>query len=92
MKKYYFTWYNRIAQETQTDFVEAENEMDAKQVAVLIMKFFGGDVYGQYDIETLNEYTERYFYTFNDIITKYRRCGKTVEIPVIREDDENEDS
>lgn len=90
MKKYYFTWYNHIAQSEQTDFVLAENITQAKQMAVLIMKFFGGNRYSIDDIEVIDELDDDYFYTMDELKQRYERCNKEFILPEIEEDEDDE--
>jgi hypothetical protein len=88
-KKYYFTWYNYIAQSEQTNFILAENETEAKQIAVLTMKFFAGDKYTIDNIDTIGELNDNYFYTIKDIEEKYKICNKEFILPEIKEEDED---
>ena len=37
MKRFVASWYNYIAQETQTEYIEAENEYEARQTMILYM-------------------------------------------------------
>lgn len=91
MKKYYFTWYNYVAQQEQTDFILAKNKKEARQIAIFIMKFFGGNRYTNEDIEVLDEINDNYFYTLEEMKERYKKCNK--ELPLIEdiEDDEEED-
>lgn len=90
MKKYYFNWYNYIAQQDQVDFVMAENITQAKQMAVLIMQFFAGNRYTVNDINSIDELTDSYFYTMNDIKERYEKRGKEFKLPEIKEDEDDE--
>lgn len=90
MKKYYFIWYNHIAQQEVTDFIIAENELQAKQMAVLIMKLYGGDLYGINDIETINELNDNYFFTMERLEEKCKVFKKEFVLPEIEnEEDDN---
>ena len=93
MKRYYFTWYNHIAQQDQTDFVIAENETQARQMAILIMRLFAGSMYDEDAIETLNEMSDGYYYTMDELKKRYEKCGKEFILPEIKdyEDDEDEE-
>jgi len=95
MNNYCFSWYNPIAQAEQVDFIHAKDMHEAKQIAVMVMRFFGGKKFEQDDIDSIIEVDERYYYTLDNIINRYKRAGKEVEIPIItddEEDDEDEDS
>lgn len=83
MKKYYFIWYNYLAQSEQADFVLAENETEATQIAILIMKFFAGDRFTEDDIITLFELKDDYFYTMDTIKERYDKCGREFIIPEV---------
>ena len=85
-KKYYFIWYNYMAQSEQADFVLAENETEATQIAVLIMKFFAGDRFTEDDIITLIELNDDYFYTMDKIKERYSKCNKEFIIPEVYND------
>lgn len=88
MKKYYFNWYNYVAQQDQVDFVLAENETQAKQMAVLIMQFFAGSRYTESDINNIDELSDNYFYTMEELKERYEKRGKEFILPKIKEEDE----
>ena len=90
-KKYYFNWYNYIAQQDQVDFVMAENLTEAKQMAVLIMQFFAGSRYTINDINSIDELTDSYFYTMDDIKERYEKSGKEFILPEIKDEDEDDE-
>lgn len=90
MKRYYFTWYNYIAQEEQTDFVLANSETEAKQIAVLIMKYFAGNSYDQDSIENFGEVSDDYYYTMDEMKRRYAKSNKEFVLPEIKEEEEDD--
>lgn len=91
MKRYYFTWYNYISQQEQTDFVLAENKKQAKQMAVLIMQFFAGNRRTVEDIDTIDEVKDAYYYTMDELKERYEKFGKEFILPEIELDEDEED-
>lgn len=91
MKRYYFTWYNYISQQEQTDFVLAENKKQAKQIAVLIMQFFAGNRRTVEDIDTIDEVKDAYYYTMDELKERYEKFGKEFILPEIELDEDEED-
>ena len=89
MKRYYFTWYNCITQSERAEFILAENEIEAKQIAVLIMKMYGGDKYTVDDIEDIDELNDIYFYTIKDIEKLYKIYHKKFKLPEIKGSEED---
>lgn len=85
MKKYYFSWYNHIAQQYQTDFILAENITQAAQIAVMIMKISAGDMYSEDHIECLDEINDDYFYNIDYMKERYKKCNKEFILPEIEE-------
>ena len=90
MKRYYFTWYNHVAQATITEFILAEDETQAKQMAVLIMKLYGGDLYNINDIENINELNDNYFFTMERLEEKCKVFKKEFVLPEIEEDEDDD--
>lgn len=76
MKHWYASYYNHIAQETQTHFIKAKDEADAKRIMLALMKLYGGDSYDLSSIETINELSEDYFYDLESITKKYEHFDK----------------
>lgn len=76
MKHFYAVWYNYIAQQNQVEFIVAENEEEAKKTMLLIMRFFAGNRYDEGDIETLDEISDSYFVSREEILSKYKALGK----------------
>lgn len=82
-QKYYFTFYNYIAQEQQMGFVIASSMYQAKQLAVLYMRFYCGENYNEDNIDNIDKLDDSYFYSLGDIKAKYERCGKEFVMPDI---------
>ena len=68
--KYKLTWYNYIAQETFVDILLANNEDDAKGLAILYIKSRVGhdDSFAENSIESLYEYSEPTCITWGSVI------------------------
>ena len=82
-EKYYFTFYNYIAQEQQMGFVIASSMYQAKQLAILYMRFYCGKDYNEDNIDNINRLDDSYFYSLGDIKAKYERRGKEFIMPDI---------
>ena len=91
MKRYYFSWYNYVAQSQVTDFIIAENITEAKQIAVLIMQFYGGSRYSVEDIDHIDELEDKYFYKMETIKDMYDKTNKKFKLPEIKIDEDDED-
>ena len=68
MKKYYFMWYNCILGKERINFISAKNKAEAKQIAILIMKFIVGDYYKNKDLHELKEINDNDIFTTMDMI------------------------
>lgn len=91
-KKYCFTFYNYLSCSDETGFVVASDMHQAKQLAVLFMRFRCGDKYDADDISCIYELNDSYFYSLGDIKAKYEALGKQFEMPeIIEEEDEYDD-
>ena len=91
MKKYYFSWYNYVAQSQSTDFIIAENITEAKQIAVLIMQFYGGSRYSVEDIDCIDELKDVFFYKMETMKDKYDKTNRNFKLPEIKIDEDEED-
>ena len=84
MRKYYFAWFNYHAQREQVDFVLAENIDEARQIAINIMKYFGGNGYNNYDIEVIDEVSDDYYFNIDRIKKMYEKDGREFILPEIK--------
>lgn len=88
-KKYYFSWYNHLAQTQQINFIKAKDITEAKQIAILIMQVYGGSYnYDNTDIYCIYELDEDQYYTMNEMKEIYDNRGKEFVLPEIKEDED----
>lgn len=82
MKKYYFTF--NIANRELMFFVLAENKIEAKKMAILIVKLHIGNYISIQDVDTIQEITEDDFYTMEKIEEEYKARNKKIILPRIK--------
>ena len=85
MKKYYFTWFNNITQKYHTNFISAIDETEAKQIAVLIMRFVCGKAYTVYSIIEMEEVTDALFRDMDYVKNLYHEFGYEFDLPDIND-------
>ena len=81
MKKYFFMWHNCISGKTTINFVSAENKVEAKKVAILIMRFIVGRRYNYKDLIELKEIDgDTMFCTRGMIEEKYKSLNMNIPL------------
>lgn len=91
-KKYCFTFYNYLSCSDETGFIIASDMHQAKQLAVLYMRFRCGEKYDVDNISCIDELNDGYFYSLGDIKAKYESLGRQFKMPeIIEEEDEYDD-
>lgn len=85
-KKYYFIWYNVATSGMTVDFVSAKNETEAKQVAVLLTKFYTNNK-SSYTTENIKiaEFSDDYFYDMERVQEKIKVWSKRGFCPDLKE-------
>ena len=87
-KRYIASYYNYIAQEQQTLFIKASNRLEATSTALMLM----GDRYGIDNIDSLTEYEEEYFYTYEEAFDRFKKFyGKDPALPEAKWDEEEKE-
>ena len=92
MKRYCASFYNYLSQGQQTIFILAENEIQAKETAILYMLNYCGDDYTGDDIDSLIEMDDNYFVTYDQQKARYKQThNKPLDESVLIWYDKEED-
>ena len=70
LKKYSASFYDKFACSQRVLLIKAANRLEAASTALMLM----GKSYTIEDIDTLEEESDKYYYTYEDAYNKYKAC------------------
>ena len=70
LKKYSASFYDKFACNQRVLLIKAANRLEAASAALMLM----GKGYTIEDIDTLEEESDKYYYTYEDAYNKYKAC------------------
>ena len=76
MKKYILKWINPEEDTLEVNYILADNEIEAEQIATLLIQFYNNNC-GVENIHELREVTDdEIFYNMKDVKKLYEICNK----------------